>query len=249
MRSKYIIRLDDASKNMKLENWILLQNIFTKYNIKPIIAVVPDNKDLGIFFNDDIEDFWSIVKKWQILGWNIAMHGHTHEITTNNGFSYCKFNKYGEFGGLNFDLQKNKIRESINLFNKNGINVDIWVAPAHNFDSNTLNALFENTDIRIISDGIAIDTYFDGRFYWIPQQLWRFKFSILGIRTICLHPNEMTVFDIQKFEESLVKNLNHIISFTDLNFSKFNKNIIDYLYTIFFQTKRKFVKILLNYLK
>ena len=42
---KYIFRLDDACPSMNHEKWNRILSIFDKYNISPIIAVIPNNQD------------------------------------------------------------------------------------------------------------------------------------------------------------------------------------------------------------
>ena len=43
--TKFLIRLDDIAENM---NWDMMQKIsilFDKYQIKPVLGVIPNNKD------------------------------------------------------------------------------------------------------------------------------------------------------------------------------------------------------------
>ena len=58
MSAKYLIRLDDACHTMKLVNWNLLEKIFDKYSIKPIIAVIPNNKDSSLIYDEKDNFFW-----------------------------------------------------------------------------------------------------------------------------------------------------------------------------------------------
>ena len=43
---KFILRLDDAAPTMNKEKWDKIEKILDKYNIKPIVGIIPDNKDL-----------------------------------------------------------------------------------------------------------------------------------------------------------------------------------------------------------
>ena len=52
---KYIIRLDDACQTMNQARWDAILKILDKYNIKAIIAVIPNNKD-KTFAGDKISD-------------------------------------------------------------------------------------------------------------------------------------------------------------------------------------------------
>ena len=166
MSAKYIFRLDDATANIDSEKWRLLEDIFDMFSICPIVAVVPDNKDLEITYNKSNPHFWKLVKRWENKGWSIAMHGYQHiyHQTERKKLIIPYYNK-SEFGGISLNEQKKKISKSLKIFKKNKISPTVWVAPGHSFDKITLVALKQETDIRIISDGIAISTYFENDFH------------------------------------------------------------------------------------
>ena len=57
---------------------------------------------------------------------------------------------------------------------------DLFIAPAHSFDKNTLKVLIEN-GIRSISDSFYTYPGQDKNgLFWIPQQLWDFKYKKKG---------------------------------------------------------------------
>ena len=41
----YLVRLDDASEYMDIEKWKIVEGILDKYQIKPLVGIIPDNKD------------------------------------------------------------------------------------------------------------------------------------------------------------------------------------------------------------
>ena len=45
MSAKYILRFDDICSTMNWNKWNSIEDILIKHNIKPILAIVPDNKD------------------------------------------------------------------------------------------------------------------------------------------------------------------------------------------------------------
>ena len=57
MTAKYLIRLDDAHPCMNHEKWVRVESICLKYNVKPIIAVIPDNKDESLNYSSANENF------------------------------------------------------------------------------------------------------------------------------------------------------------------------------------------------
>ena len=78
-----LIRLDDIAENM---NWDLMKKselLFDKYNIKPVLGVIPNNKDDELLSYPKKNDFWDQVRKWKNKGWEITMHGFTHVYDNN----------------------------------------------------------------------------------------------------------------------------------------------------------------------
>ena len=89
---KILIRFDDIAENM---NWRLMdkcEQLLDKYNIKPIIGVIPNNKDSVLKSFPKKENFWEIIRKWQLKGWEISMHGYNHlyhrDTNKNDYFQY-----------------------------------------------------------------------------------------------------------------------------------------------------------------
>lgn len=203
---KYLIRLDDACPTMDLDKWQKVLDILDRFSIKPIIAVVPNNQDNKLKKCPEVDNFWSIVDTWQKKGYHIALHGYSHVYQTNDAGILC-INKRSEFAGVPYDIQLKKIKNGWQVFKEKKIEAKIWVAPAHSFDENTLQILYSETDIRIVSDGLSIFPYKEKGFMWIPSQLSKFKKRYFGVWTICLHPNEMKGSAIEKLERDIEGNL------------------------------------------
>lgn len=242
--NKYIIRLDDACPTYKKYNWDFLELVLAEYNIKPIVAVIPNNKDKSLFFDKYDPDFWERVKLWEKKGWSIALHGYNHKYITNKS-GLIPLNKKSEFAGLAIKKQCVKIEKSINIFNKFDININVWVAPSHTFDNNTLLALKKRSNINIISDGIALQPYYKYGFYWIPQQIWKFHNSFSGLYTVCLHPNLLDMKGLLRIKAQIIKYKDNIISLDSIPLRKESKRIIDRIFSIFFWSSL-FIKRRLN---
>ena len=78
-----LIRIDDVAENM---NWDLMEKselLFKKYEIKPVLGVIPNNKDKELLSYPKRNDFWEQVRKWRDKGWEISMHGFTHVYDKN----------------------------------------------------------------------------------------------------------------------------------------------------------------------
>ena len=239
MNDKYLIRLDDACHQMSQNKWHKIEQILDEFDIKPIVAVIPNNLDKKLIFDKEDNFFWNKVQKWQNKGWAIGMHGYQHELKFTNSKSLLPFYSRSEFTGVTLNDQVYKIQKSYEIFCKNNIKPLIWIAPAHTFDKNTLIALSNYTPIKIISDGLAINYYKFLNFIWLPVQLWKFRKMYFGTWTICLHPNLMEDRDIDKLYNDIKKNYKSFISISDINFKNREKNLIDKLFSTFYWLRRK----------
>ena len=246
-KAKYIVRLDDASHFSNLSKWNKIESILDKNNILPTVAIIPDNEDTALKYSEFNPGFWKKVKYWETKGWTIAMHGNKHKFHRNNRkkLNFPFYNR-SEFGGLPIKEQRQKIKNSLNLFLKNNINPTVWIAPAHSFDSLTMEAIKHETSIRIISDGISFSPYYFKDFYFIPQQLWQVKKRYFGLWTICLHPDTMTNDEINDFDLALsnLVNSNKFIDINGLKLIRRSRSLIDHLFALFFWTKYEIKKIL-----
>lgn len=62
---KILIRLDDICPKMDHSKFDKFKDLFTKYNVHPIIGVVPDCKDNLLNINDEDPLFWEKIKDLQ----------------------------------------------------------------------------------------------------------------------------------------------------------------------------------------
>ena len=217
----YLVRFDDVCSTMDWESWNKVEKVLVAEGIKPIMAVVPENRDAKLIVGEDDKYFWSKVIGWQKMGWSIAVHGYQHLYQTNDP-GLLGLNKYSEFAGLSYEQQKKKLIKAINIFNAHGVKPDLWVAPGHSFDNTTLRVL-TNIDIDVISDGFYKRPVKHMNKIWIPQQLWRFRSFRSGIWTVCFHINgmkkselERTCSDFIKYSKSIVS-LDHLLKNTSVD--------------------------------
>lgn len=235
----YVIRLDDASDYNNLSNWNRMEKILNSYSIKPIVGVIPNNQDPSMVkAYKKNNDFWKKVKQWQNSGWIIAMHGYNHVYITDDG-GINPIQKRSEFAGVSLKKQEDKIKNGIEIFKSNGIIPDAFFAPSHTFDENTLLALKKNSDIRIISDTIANDIYFENDFYFLPQQSGRVRKLPFKFVTFCYHPNTMRDNDFDELENFIKENRNKFNSLDIKNLTKRNKNILDKFLSLLYFARRK----------
>lgn len=198
MTSKYLIRFDDLCPTMNWDMWYRIESVLLEHKISPLLAVVPDNQDKKLVAYAAREGFWDRVRAFQARGWSIGLHGYQHlYVTRDRGI--VGIQARSEFAGLSSQVQKDKLRKGIEIFREQGIDPDLWIAPAHSFDSITVNALQE-LGIAVISDGLAIAPHTDANgMFWVPQQLWRFRRRPFGVWTVCFHHNRWSDRQFDQF--------------------------------------------------
>lgn len=232
--SKYIIRLDDACEKRDVEKWDKIENLLDNYSIKPIVGIIPNCKDPDMDQYSLDESFWERAISWQKKGWIIALHGFEHVFHTQEG-GINPVNYYSEFAGVSLDKQKEKIRQGLEILNLHDLNAEVFFAPAHTFDNNTIEALKCCSKIRFISDTVANDLYVgsDGITY-IPQQSGRVRKLPFKTVTFCYHPNNMNQAAFDELEKFLVKYRKNF-STLKLTESKRRLGLVDkFLQTLYF---------------
>ena len=213
LKPAVLIRIDDIAENMNWEIMNKCENLFLKYNIKPILGVVPNNKD-PIFLNFPKENnFWRRIKNWQNNGWEISMHGYSH-IYENETFKKDFFSIGGksEFFGKNLEEQTSKIKKGLSIFKENKIKVRSFFAPNHTYDKNTFLAL-KNCGINQVIDGYGIKPYYEMDIKFIPQLFYKLYVVPFGIQTFQIHLNYFKERDFEIFENFIEKNSNKIITY------------------------------------
>ena len=235
--SRYFFRLDDVAPNMNWDNFNRLILIFNKYNVKPLLAVIPDNQDTELLKHPLNRESWIIIGDLKRNGWIIAQHGYRHVYGNQNG-GILNINSKSEFAGLDFETQRQMAENGKKILEKKFGDINTFIAPAHSFDKNTVIALLAN-DFKYISDGIALYPFKKWGLVWLPQIFWRPRKWSFGMITIALHSNTMTVEDFDSLEEFIKKNRRQIGDFSELIdwYSRINvfKKIFMFLINLFFK--------------
>lgn len=222
MKAKYIIRFDDFYNGMDVEKYSIITDWLIKFRIPAIIGVIPaweENPfrntstkhnsngkynatiDRGIFFQK--------MREVQSIGSEIALHGYSHKLHPCK--SMLNVNQYGEFPGLTFDEQKNKIALGKKCFEEQGLICRVFMAPAHSFDKETLRAL-RSENIPIITDGKALYPYQSEGMTFIPQISSAPTTYPFGIITICLHPQYLNAAGFDKLRRFVIEQTDSIVS-------------------------------------
>ena len=234
----YLIRLDDASDKMDVEKWDKMEKLLDKYNIKPIVGIIPNNKDKEFEKYDVDKNFWHKAIKWQNKNWTIAMHGYEHVYNTDEG-GINPIQKRSEYAGLPLKQQHEKIIKGYKILKMKKLNPTIFFAPSHTFDQNTLISLKEKTSIHIISDTIANNIYYKDGFYFIPQQSGCVRTLPFKVVTFCYHPNTMELSDFDRLEKFIIKNLKKFGDVKNIKFIKRKLSVYDKLLRKIYFIRRK----------
>lgn len=234
----YLLRLDDACEYMDVDRWSKIENILDKHEIKPIVGIIPCCEDpLFIETYSRYRLFWEKAREWQSKGWTIALHGYNHVYSTKSG-GINPVNKKSEFAGVPFEEQKLKVLKGFEHLKSKKLIPTVFFAPSHTFDKNTLIALKQNTDIRVISDTIANNIYFKDDFFFIPQQSGKVRSLKFRTTTFCLHPNFMNEVAFTELDEFIAKNKVKFIRFDEIKFNKRPLTMYDYLLRKIYFLKR-----------
>ncbi|MDB5031899.1 DUF2334 domain-containing protein [Mucilaginibacter sp.] len=219
---QYLIRLDDLCQTSNLNKWERFFNLFDRYGIKPVIAAIPDNKDPKLTrcgsFN---HNYWQLLRDLQKNEYAIAMHGFEHSYLNSNS-GILKQNRRSEFAGLPLYLQERKIIEAVEIFDRENIKSDIFVAPAHSFDRNTLRALKKHSNISIISDGLLTSPYKRFGFKWIPVQLSEATHKPDNTWTFNYHPETCSEKNFIKLKAFIYKHHKDFVSPTQLTYRPYS---------------------------
>lgn len=219
-----LIRIDDIAENM---NWDLMEKselLFEKYKIKPVLGVIPNNKDSEFLSYPKKKDFWEQVRIWRNKGWEITMHGfnHVYDKTCKNE-DYFGYGGGSEFFGHPLEVQMLKIKNGLKKFNEEKIKIRSFFAPNHTYDKNTFTAL-KNSGINEIIDGYGLMPYTENGINFIPQLFYKVFALPFGIQTTQIHLNYWKQKDFDNFEKFIIKNSNKIITY-DQALEKINNNL------------------------
>lgn len=210
------VRLDDITPDMDYEKFYKMKQILDTYQIKPLIGVVPFNEDKNLMKSPKMEDFAGFLQGLINEGWVVALHGYEHLYSTAKGGLF-PLNHFSEFAGLSFEKQDEMIAKGKERLAGWGIETDIFMAPAHSFDRNTLKALKKN-GFSYVTDGFGKKPFVRSGLVFLPiaiKQSDCYK-ETEGYTTLVYHTNTMDDKDFERCKKIFEDNRKSFISYEEL---------------------------------
>lgn len=221
-----LIRIDDVCENMNWDLMSKLESLFDNHSIKPVLGVIPNNRDEDFLSFPRNDNFWDQVRKWQDKGWEIVQHGDTHiyDRLCSKKSDYFEYGGGSEFFGHPLDVQEKRIKNGLEKFKKEKINIRSFFAPNQTYDENTFIAL-KNCGISEVIDGYGLMPYTEKNIKFIPQLFEKVVLLPFGIQSTKLHLHIWDENDYKKFENFIKLNSKKIITY-DQALNKINNSFL-----------------------
>lgn len=219
---KIAVRLDDITADMDWPKFLRFKALLDKYNIKPLIGIVPENKDENITGSREgaPEDYYEYIRGLAAEGWSLSMHGYNHVYTTKKAGLF-PLNNFSEFAGVDYAKQLEMITKGKEMLNNHGIETDVFMAPGHSYDKNTIKALL-SAGFNTLTDGFAKGPVIYRGIKMIPisfKMSQTFKKSAdgkKGYSTIVVHTGMLKDKDFESYEAIFKRKELEFIAYSDL---------------------------------
>ena len=119
---KLLLRFDDLCPEMNKKKWKAAEKICMENGVKPIIAVIPENKD-PLFRDKPDANFWNHIKELQQGGWCVGLHGLTHTFCSKRA-GIMGITSLSEFVPKTYEEQDLMIKRGLKIFKEHGIKPD-----------------------------------------------------------------------------------------------------------------------------
>lgn len=217
---KILIRFDDICPTMDYKQFNRAIEVVKRYNLTALLGVIPWCNDPELQIENVHDDFWDFMLELQNQGYKLAMHGYTHVYDSNHR-GLVNVGYKSEFAGHTYKEQYKRIKEGKAELEKHGIITDVFFAPSHSYDNNTLRAL-KACGFKFISDGLSNQPIVRYGIQCIPCKSTGVpKIKNKGYFTAVFHPHEWVRPDKADGYNQLVelcdKYHSDIVSFNEYN--------------------------------
>ncbi len=207
-----LVRLEDICPTLDRKKFEIFRTFFDETGIKPLLCVIPENRDPKLVKDNVNRDFWNFVRELKAEGYGIAMHG-TYHLATGKSFGLISGDVSTEYAGMSYESQLKKLREGKHILAQQDLDTEIFAAPNHSYDLNTIRAC-KKLGINYFSDGMSKKPYMIEGVKLIPASpAWKKHRS--GILTMCIHTNNENLDGRETIFEFLRTNLYNVISFEE----------------------------------
>lgn len=210
---KIAIRLDDITPDMNWEKFYKMKLLLDREQIKPLLGVVPENRDELLHFEEAHSDFFAKVREWKNEGYSIAQHGFYHVYETKSK-GLLGLNPFSEFAGLSYECQLEKLKKGKEILKKQGIESRIFMAPGHTYDKNTLQALRE-CGFKYVTDGYTAENCKTQGLVFVPCRNSK-SVGGNGYDTLCFHTNLMSEEDFEGLGKWIHQNRASFVDYEEL---------------------------------
>jgi len=213
--SRYVFRLDDIAPNMDWERLGVLEAVFRRHHVRPLIGVIPDNQDPELLAFPRFDgDFWQRVREWVDEGWEVALHGYRHLLDSPSA-GLLGLHARSEFAGLDLEVQRERLHRGLELLREQGVQTDIFMPPAHSFDRVTLRAM-ASLGMRAVTDGYGLYPCLLEGIVLVPQLFATPRALPMGVYTFCLHVNGMSDAQVRRVAHFLDRYARHVVPFSEV---------------------------------
>jgi predicted deacetylase len=190
MSTQFILRFDDVSPGMAWQKFEPFKARLQDLGIKCVLGVVPDCQDVSLNVEPTRGNFFDYVRSYKEFGDTIAQHGCFHVYSTKSA-GLLGINHRSEFAGHSFDEQLALLSLGKNKLQLEGVWEPYFMAPAHSFDDDTIDAL-KTLGFIALTDGYGFSPYRYRGMTLVPQLTAAPLNLGFGCCTICVHINTMT---------------------------------------------------------
>ncbi|WP_417525540.1 DUF2334 domain-containing protein [Marinovum sp.] len=209
--ARFVIRLDDICPTMDHEKFARARAHFAAADVRPLLGIVPDNRDPDLEIDAPDPAFWAQMRALQAQGWAISQHGYRHLIHTG-ARGVLGISPRSEFAGRPLAAQHDDLAAGQRILAGEGLATDVFMAPFHSYDRATLRAL-NSLGFATVTDGYGLFPWQAGGLRFVPQLFERPVHFGLGTYTMCLHLNNMTLDEIDALGQFVSANAARIIGF------------------------------------
>jgi len=228
MSAEYLVRFDDMCPTMRWSVWERIEPILIERLVRPVLAVVPENRDPDLRIDDPRPDFWDRVRGWHARGWTIALQPGGR----SRGSGRAGGGARGDLVGRPEPAQREALGAAVDTLTKQGVAPSAFAASHRSYDRVTL-ALLREFGITTVIGGHSLFPYRDrDGMVWVPQQLDAFERKARGVWTVRLRHNAWGTSEVEAFGSDMARHGDRVTDLTNIlaAYSRRSRTVTDRLF-------------------